>query len=136
MTIRYDALVVNSKRVSLYLNLIINLKLLKMRYPKYLINAFAILGVASFIFLACSAAETSMDNEDPIENNDDNDDNNNPPIQNNYGKYQVSSVGGTRLVILNTETGVLKTYYYDGFGDLYEGYFDSNPGAGSITVSH
>ena len=43
-----------------------------MRYPKYLINAFAILGVASFIFLACSAGETAM-NEDPIENNGDND---------------------------------------------------------------
>ena len=109
MTIRYDALVVNSKRVSLSLNLIINLKLLKMRYPKYLINAFAILGVASFIFLACSAAETSM-NEDPIENNDDNDDNNNPPIQNNNGKYQISLASNNRLGILNTETGQITLY--------------------------
>ena len=80
-----------------------------MRYPKYLINAFAILGVASFIFLACSASETAM-NEDPIENDGNNDDNNNPPIQNNNGNYQVSALGSARLVILNTETGVLKTY--------------------------
>ena len=59
-----------------------------MRYPKYLINAFAILGVASFIFLACSASETAMDNEDPIENGGDNDGNNdgdnNPPIQSSF----------------------------------------------------
>ena len=94
-----------------------------MRYPKYLINAFAILGVASFIFLACSASETTM-NEDPIENGDDNDDNNNPPIQNNYGKYQIavkSSSYGNALgnyynytTILNTETGDVSYYYYSG----------------------
>ena len=94
-----------------------------MRYPKYLINAFAILGVASFIFLACSAGETAMDNEDPIENNGDNDGNNNPPIQNNYGKYQISSVysasNGTDIIYyvfgLNTETGeaVRKTAFGD-----------------------
>jgi len=95
-----------------------------MRYPKYLINAFAILGIASFIFLACSAGETAMDNEDPIENGGDNDgDNgdggdggdNNPPIQNNYGKYQISTngVANTGLVyttILNTETGQVSLY--------------------------
>ena len=96
-----------------------------MRYPKYLINAFAILGVASFIFLACSASETAM-NEDPIENNDDNDGNNdgdnNPPIQNNNGKYQIStsqasdiSNGSPRTflytTILNTETGQVSLYF-------------------------
>ena len=96
-----------------------------MRYPKYLINAFAILGVASFIFLACSASETAM-NEDPIENNGDNggdngdggdggDNNENPPIQNNYGKYQISTVSLTgnpdiRTTILNTETGQITLY--------------------------
>ena len=85
-----------------------------MRYPKYLINAFAILGVASFIFLACSASETAM-NEDPIENNDDNDDNNNPPIQNNYGKYQISTSmpynqTAVYTTILNTETGQVSLY--------------------------
>ena len=88
-----------------------------MRYPKYLINAFAILGVASFIFLACSASETAMDN------NGNNDGDNNPPIQNNYGKYQISSVysasNGTDIIYyvfgLNTETGeaVRKTAFGD-----------------------
>ena len=43
-----------------------------MRYPKYLINGFAILGVASFIFLTSSAAVNIMDNEGPIKNNGDN----------------------------------------------------------------
>ena len=106
-----------------------------MRYPKYLINAFAILGIASFIFLACSAGETAMDNEDPIENGGDNDgdngdggdndgDNgdggdggdNNPPIQNNYGKYQISTSGYfsndiyVYTTILNTETGQVSLY--------------------------
>jgi hypothetical protein len=104
-----------------------------MRYPKYLINAFAILGVASFIFLACSASETAM-NEDPIENGGDNDGNNNPPIQNNNGKYQVS-LGGSGIVILNTETGVLKTYYYDGLGEWVEGN-NNYQGSGNLTVTH
>ena len=92
-----------------------------MRYPKYLINAFAILGVASFIFLACSAGETAM-NEDPIENNGDNDGNsdgnNNPPIQNNYGKYQISTSTSTSnsvfITILNTETGQTSLYVSSG----------------------
>ena len=97
-----------------------------MRYPKYLINAFAILGVASFIFLACSAGETAM-NEDPIENNGDNggdngdggdggDNNENPPIQNNYGKYQIVTNSNDNMTyinttILNTETGQVSLYY-------------------------
>jgi len=108
-----------------------------MRYPKYLINAFAILGVASFIFLACSASETAM-NEDPIENNGDNggDNNENPPIQNNYGKYQVSALGTSRFVVLNTENGVLKTYFYDGDGELNEGFANASPFSGNLTVTH
>ena len=85
-----------------------------MRYPKYLINAFAILGVASFIFLACSASETAMDNDG------NNDGNNNPPIQNNNGKYQISktiySEGGVNIIItiLNTETGQVSLYRTNG----------------------
>ena len=79
-----------------YLNTLI-LKLIKIRYPKFLINAFATLGLLSFVFLA---------NE------------NNPPIQNSIGKYQISSFGYVNtansrtevLAVLNTETGVIKTY--------------------------
>ena len=81
-----------------------------MRYPKYLINAFAILGVASFIFLACSASETAMDNDG------NNDGDNNPPIQNNYGKYQIvtnssESMTYVNTTILNTETGQVSLYF-------------------------
>tara|TARA_R110002124_G_scaffold283429_1_gene459415 strand:+ start:1064 stop:1399 length:336 start_codon:yes stop_codon:yes gene_type:complete len=98
-----------------------------MRYPNYLINAFAILGLVSFVFLVCSASETVMDNEDPIENGIDNnvDNNENPPIQNNYGKYQMSVIahiksnGGGRgpinyTTILNTETGDVRYYKFNG----------------------
>ena len=97
-----------------------------MRYPKYLINAFAILGVASFIFLACSAGETAM-NEDPIENNgvggDGGGNNENPPIQNNYGKYQISTAfregsSSLRTTILNTETGQITLYLTDTNGNM------------------
>ena len=104
-----------------------------MRYPKYLINAFAILGVASFVFLACSAAETTM-NEDPIENNGDNDGNNdgnnNPPIQNNNGKYQIAvkpysfstapGVSKNYTTILNTETGDVSYYYFNGSEYIFQ----------------
>ena len=81
-----------------------------MRYPKYLINAFAILGVASFIFLACSASETAMDNDG------NNDGDNNPPIQNNYGKYQIVTNSNDNMTyvnttILNTETGQVSLYF-------------------------
>ena len=78
-----------------------------MRYPKYLVNTFAIIGVVSFIFFACSAAEDEMDNEVQIENNEV------QSVQNSYGKYQVSTVQyGNYIfkVVLNTETGVSKTY--------------------------
>jgi len=69
-----------------------------MRYPKFLINAFATLGVVSFIFLACSVAE----------------DENNPPIQNSIGKYQISSYAYSNssnyMDVLDTETGIVKHY--------------------------
>lgn len=81
-----------------------------MRYPKYLVNTFAIIGVVSFIFFACSAAEDEMDNEVQIENNEV------QSVQNSYGKYQVSAVYNGKFlfkVVLNTEIGVSKTYYFD-----------------------
>ena len=91
-----------------------------MRYPKYLINGFAILGVASFIFLTSSAAVNIMDNEGPIKNNGDN----NPLIQNNYGLYQMSVIpsldgnnpnGENHTIILNTETGEVRCWKWNGY---------------------
>ena len=91
-----------------------------MRYPKFLLNAFATLGVFAFIFLACSVAEDVV-NDDTVVFVDDE----NPPIENNYGKYQIAVVTKTNsstsyTTILNTETGEVKTYTYsltlpDGF---------------------
>ena len=70
---------------------------------KYLIYGFALLGFATFIFLACSVAEP-----EPVE----------PPqdtqvdvtLQNNYGKYQIEHFSGNYILVLNTETGEMRTY--------------------------
>ena len=73
-----------------------------MRYPKFLLNAFATLGVFAFIFLACSV---SVDNSA---------DENNPPIQNSIGKYQISSFAfssnSNYMDVLDTETGIVNHY--------------------------
>ena len=74
-----------------------------MRCPKFLLNAFATLGVFAFIFLACSVAEDVV-----------NDDDENPPIQNSIGKYQISSYAwgnsSNYMDVLDTETGIVKHY--------------------------
>ena len=87
-----------------------------MRYPKFLLNAFATLGVFAFIFLACSVAEDVV-NDDTVVIDDEIvivDDENPPPIENNYGKYQMTTTykGGDFIytTILNTETGYTKFY--------------------------
>ena len=77
-----------------------------MKFPNYLKNAFVGLGIVSLIFYTCAAADEIA--------SDDN--NNNPQKVNTYGKYQISTNGGyvnagqPRLVVLNTETGVTKSY--------------------------
>jgi len=96
-----------------------------MRYPKFLINAFATLGVFAFIFLACSvSADNSADEEVVIIIDEEEDeDENPPPIENNYGKYQIttttiSDANAVYTTILNTETGEVKLYrgtYNDSF---------------------
>lgn len=80
-----------------------------MKFPNYLKNAFAGLGIVSLIFYTCAAAdEIASDNN-----------NNNPQTVNTYGKYQISPVfnlNGTYYVYgLNTETGeaVRKTAFGD-----------------------
>ena len=71
---------------------------------KFLINTFALIGFVTFILLACSV--------DDIDSNDNTNNNNNQNeiVSNDYGKYQVSALGGSTIVVLNTETGVMKTY--------------------------
>ena len=71
---------------------------------KNLIHFFAVIGFGTFILLACSVDDIA----DSMENNNNN---NNSQITSTTGKYQVSnySIAG-RIVVLNTETGVMKTY--------------------------
>ena len=73
-----------------------------MRYPKFLINAFATLGVFAFIFLACSVStDNSVDDE-------------NSSVVNSIGKYQLSSYAYSNssnyIDVLDTETGIVKHY--------------------------
>ena len=58
-------------------------------------NLFAFVG---FFIIACSAAVDDSPVEEP------------PVVQNNIGKYQVSNVFSTGIVVLNTENGKLRTY--------------------------
>ena len=63
-------------------------------------NVFAIVGVVSIIFWTCASESTSDDSSSNL-----------PQITG--GTYQVSSVGdnSSQIVVLNTESGVMKTYY-------------------------
>tara|TARA_B100000886_G_scaffold331756_1_gene283647 strand:- start:150 stop:434 length:285 start_codon:yes stop_codon:yes gene_type:complete len=64
-------------------------------------NIFAIVGVVSIIFWTCASDSTSDDNSSNL------------PPQLTGGTYQVESISGStiqRIVVLNTETGVMKTY--------------------------
>ena len=89
-----------------------------MRFPKNIINAFAILGAVSFIVFACAAAEEAMTEDDPVVVNDPNHDTNNELPVMTVGKYQMvsylTSLGNNErtkfLVIMDTETGFAKYY--------------------------
>ena len=96
-----------------------------MRFPKNVINAFAVLGVVSFIVFACAAAEEAMSEDDPVVVNDPNDDTNNELPVMTVGKYQMVSYLDDRrtndddkfLVIMDTETGYTKSYKSTGSGN-------------------
>jgi len=101
-----------------------------MKFPNFLIHTFAAVGVISLIFWSCAAADSdSIDNP--------------PQITEGYGKYQVTIGPNNGMVILNTETGVLKSYYRNlngTNGEWVEGYqYTTNsiiPGSGNLTVTH
>lgn len=70
-----------------------------MKFPNYLKNVFAGLGVLSLIFYTCASESTSDDSSSNL-----------PQITG--GTYQVSNVGNSSMiVVLNTESGVMKTYF-------------------------
>lgn len=65
----------------------------------YLLHSLAIVGAISLIIMACSA------------DNSNNTNNNSPNATNTVGKYQLGGDGATGyLHVINTETGVVKTY--------------------------
>ena len=102
-----------------------------MKLPNFLIHTFAAVGVISLIFWSCAAADS--DNIDNIDNP--------PQVTSSVGKYQVASPSNSVLVILNTETGVLKTYYFNSnlddnpTSEWTEGMYNGI-GSGNLTVTH
>tara|TARA_B100000963_G_scaffold161415_1_gene140382 strand:+ start:185 stop:484 length:300 start_codon:yes stop_codon:yes gene_type:complete len=97
---------------------------------KNLIHFFAVIGFGTFILLACSVDDIA----DSMNNN------NNSEIvstacevdvslQNSYGKYQVSTTESYGIVVLNTETGVMKTYRMNAGWEEY-------PNVPDITFTH
>ena len=91
---------------------------------KNLIHFFAVVGFGTFILLACSVDEIAGS----MENNNNN--NNSEIVSNDYGKYQVSTTESYGIVVLNTETGVLKTYYAQAGG------WTENQNLPAITFTH
>ena len=86
-------------------------------------NIFAVLGIVSIIFWTCSSESVL----NVLSDDDDSD---------NYGKYQVSMSSNASIVILNTETGVLKSYVIDDSNEWVEGTSTYVPGSGNLTVTH
>jgi len=83
-------------------------------------NLFAIVGVVSLIFWTCASESTSDTT------------NVNPP-QLTGGTYQVEHVddNGYHIVVLNTETGVMKTYSRENYSS---GIW--NEASGTTTFTH
>lgn len=94
-------------------------------------NVFAIVGIVSIIFWTCASESTSDDSSSNLP----------PQITEGYGKYQVA-ISDDHMVILNTETGVLKSYYHNHTvtaNEWTEGIYTSSghpTGTGNLTVNH
>jgi hypothetical protein len=69
-----------------------------MKFPNYLINSLAIIGVISLIIMACSA---DSDNS-TIDNN--------TGSANSIGKYQITDSSVNDFFVIDTETGIVKQY--------------------------
>ena len=98
---------------------------MKNKYISYFINSFAAIG---FFVVACSVADSS-----PADSPGDNPDDNPPIVQSNIGKYQVAAFSDDNvesIVVLNTENGKLKSYYYQ------NSTWNPFKGNGDLTVSH
>ena len=95
-------------------------------------NLFAIVGVVSIIFWTCSAESTSDDSSSNL------------PPQITGGTYQVSHSGTMGyMTVLNTDTGVMKTYTRANVQTSGTGFFEwveassvPNVGMAQITFTH
>ena len=93
-----------------------------MKFPNYLKNAFAGLGVVSLFFYTCAAADEIAS---------DNNDNNPPSMSSGVYEHSLDNINGySRMTVLNTETGVIKTY------GLYNSGTWSEIEAATIQVTH
>lgn len=77
-----------------------------MKFPNYLTSTLAIVGAFSLIVMACSA----------------NDNNSATTTTNSVGKYQITSTTGNGFYVIDTETGVVKTYVYSSISANYDLY--------------
>ena len=71
-----------------------------MKIPTYLTNSLAIVGVISFVIMACSADDAS-----------------NSTISNETGRYQIttgSHAASRTFHVIDTQTGVVKSFGEDG----------------------
>ena len=84
-------------------------------------NLFAFVG---FFIIACSAA---VDDSPPAVEP--------PVVQNNIGKYQISQDADNIMVVINTESGKIKSYYKEG-GNSQRNYKWVENTNGALTVSH
>tara|TARA_Y100000385_G_scaffold280376_1_gene331441 strand:- start:494 stop:853 length:360 start_codon:yes stop_codon:yes gene_type:complete len=115
-----------------------------------LINLFAVIGFGTFIlFISSQTSDILLNGTVSAENNqikniadptDDNDavnksflDSNISSLTSNNGKYQVSS-NEQYLTVLNTETGVMKTFERAASGS--SGYFWNDAGWATIIFTH
>lgn len=73
-----------------------------MKFPNYLISSLAIVGAFSLIIMACSADNSNSTNN-----------------FNTAGKYQISPQSSGGFYLLDTETGVVKTFKRDCSGCQY-----------------
>ena len=93
---------------------------------KNLIHFFAVIGFGTFILLACSVDDIA----DSMNNN------NNSQITSTTGKYQVTNVTSKYIAVLNTETGVMKTFRdSNNQADIFNWVEETN-GNPTITFTH
>ena len=89
-----------------------------MKFPNYLINSLATIGVISLIIMACSAdSDNSTIDNSTIDNN--------TGSANSIGKYQITD-SGNHFFVMETETGIVKQYHRSNVIGGYDFFFSKN----------